>query len=324
MGFASLARFNNMINSLKFQILALSFDHHPLSRNWAFFQSETSCFVAFTGPLVAWPLLSLSHSLATYCELILRSLSLQKHSVLSASSKLVTKGLFLIAAWPFGLVALALAPHMTNFQQICYKPWTMTYWAIIMACLALLTALLLMAFGLGLYLGKKAATGKEDTTSLISSSSYQSARFGGCQSVQKKASSGLTGSPTTAFVMMVHTVDPPPFLDLSLKTANLLNFAMNVLLYLPCVVHMRPLAFEAEKATVKAEMAANDAFLLWTYVLILIGGSVTPVLHLMTDEALSSLGLDIVRKKARFWGHQRPIGLVQGQGHINETCNDTL
>ena len=53
--------------------------------------------------------------------------------------------------------------------------------------------------------------------------------------------------------------------------------------------------FKAEQQEDIAEMAIKDSFLLWTHVLVLIGGSVTPVLHLMTDEALSSLGLDMLR-----------------------------
>ena len=73
------------------------------------------------------------------------------------------------------------------------------------------------------------------------------------------------------------------------------------------------------------DLATSDTFLLWSYVLILIGGSVTPVLHLMTDEAVSSLGLDILRKKnccmkmswLRNTTSDRP-----GQEYNNDICND--
>ena len=40
---------------------------------------------------------------------------------------------------------------------------------------------------------------------------------------------------------MVHTVDPPPLLDLSLPSANVLSFLINLLLYVPAFVHLRPL-----------------------------------------------------------------------------------
>lgn len=69
--------------------------------------------------------------------------------------------------------------------------------------------------------------------------------------------------------------------------------------------------------------------MLWTHVLVLIAGSVTPVLHLMTDEALSSLGLDLLHRRShnlcccpaaicdKFCARQR-----QDQGHDNEACSD--
>ena len=75
-------------------------------------------------------------------------------------------------------------------------------------------------------------------------------------------------------------------------------------------------------------MAIKDSFLLWTHVLVLIGGSVTPVLHLMTDEALSSLGLDLARKKSAkscfswlFSGSCQKTHSID-EGHVNEACHD--
>ena len=58
----------------------------------------------------------------------------------------------------------------------------------------------------------------------------------------------------------------------------------------------------------------------------MIGGSVTPVLHLMTDEAVSSLGLDILRKKnccKMNWLSKNTSGNGStGQEYTNEACND--
>ena len=77
------------------------------------------------------------------------------------------------------------------------------------------------------------------------------------------------------------------------------------------------------------QMAVKDSFLLWTHVLVLIGGSVTPVLHLMTDEALSSLGLDMLRTNKSC----NPLQLCnqtccadrdRDEGHTNEACDEPL
>ena len=78
------------------------------------------------------------------------------------------------------------------------------------------------------------------------------------------------------------------------------------------------------------QMAVKDSFLLWTHVLVLIGGSVTPVLHLMTDEALSSLGLDMLRTNKSC----NPLQLCnqtccatsqgRGDGYKNEACDEPL
>ena len=120
--------------------------------------------------------------------------------------------------------------------------------------------------------------------------------------------------------MMVHTVDPPPFLDISLPSATVLNYFINLLLYIPSLVHLRP---REDSLTI-----FKDSFLLWTHVLVLIGGSVTPVLHLMTDEALSSLGLELLRRKSSLLNCcklcQNAPQENQGQGHVNQNCDEAL
>ena len=114
---------------------------------------------------------------------------------------------------------------------------------------------------------------------------------------------------------MVHTLDPPPFLDLSLPSATMLNYFINLLLFIPVLVHLRP--------TEQPYLTLPDSFLLWTQVLVLVGGSVTPVLHLMTDEAVSNLGLDMVRRNS--WSF-RPVSKSRerDEGHINEVCDESL
>lgn len=146
---------------------------------------------------------------------------------------------------------------------------------------------------------------------------------------QGSSGGGNSKSPMKA-TMMVHTVEPPPFLDISLPSATVLNYFINLLLYIPSLVHLRPRTtihnVEEEDLT---QMAVKDSFLLWTHVLVLIGGSVTPVLHLMTDEALSSLGLDMLRTNKSC----NPLQLCnqtccadrdRDEGHTNEACDEPL
>ena len=114
---------------------------------------------------------------------------------------------------------------------------------------------------------------------------------------------------------MVHTLDPPPFLDLSLPSATMLNYFINLLLFIPVLVHLRPS---------ESYLALPDSFLLWTQVLVLVGGSVTPVLHLMTDEAVSNLGLDMVRRNAWNFRFSMSKSRERDEGHINEVCDESL
>ena len=118
-GFFLLRVYNNILVFL--QILATSFEHHHHSGGnkiaispdhtvtiassgnsnaWSLWTlSESSCLLVFTTPLVAGPFMSLGHSLAIYCELILRSLCLQKHMVLVASQKFMQKGKESVIVW---------------------------------------------------------------------------------------------------------------------------------------------------------------------------------------------------------------------------------
>ena len=138
--------------------MATSFEqhHHPHTRSstptptgrWSLWTlSETTCLLVFTGPLIAGPLMSLGHSLVIYFELILRTLSLQKHMVLVASQNLVQKSLLSLLIWPLAVALLSALPMMSTFHQaICYRPWSITYWYIIIAIMSSLTVSLLLAW----------------------------------------------------------------------------------------------------------------------------------------------------------------------------------
>ena len=58
--------------------------------------SASTCFLFFTLPLVTGPLAVLGHTLAIYMELLLRSWSLAKHSIILASTKTLIHGLHVL------------------------------------------------------------------------------------------------------------------------------------------------------------------------------------------------------------------------------------
>lgn len=167
---------------------------------------------------------------------------------------------------------------------------------------------------------------KNESTNLVST--YHSAKYAGCDYKKKgnntsNASEDNSKSHANKATMMVHTVDPPPFLDISLPSATVLNFFINVLLFIPSLVHLRPRTDQSHESPIK------DSFMLWTHVLVLIAGSVTPVLHLMTDEALSSLGLDLLQNRSKNLACCCPKFFTAGkqsqdQGHDNEACDVSL
>ena len=78
------------------------------------------------------PLISQTHSLALYAELILRCYNLQKHLLLLASQKLVQRALGLLMFWPLILAGLSNLFRLSG--NVCYKSWSMTYWALVLGC----------------------------------------------------------------------------------------------------------------------------------------------------------------------------------------------
>ncbi len=87
--------------------------------------------------------------------------------------------------------------------------------------------------------------------------SYHSAKYAGCdskavggsQKKSKKKDYGLEKAELSSYreikptSLLVHTVEPPPFLDISLPSASLLNYFINLLLFIPSLVHLRPKAY---------------------------------------------------------------------------------
>ena len=140
-------QYSNLTNNFFIlQILASSFEQHQhqLEEGWNL--SEASCLLLFTFPLVVGPLISQTHSLAIYAELILRCYNLQKHLLLLASQKLLQRGLGLLMFWPLLLALISSFFGGANRGKVCYKSWSMTYWAIVMASTASLAIVLAALF----------------------------------------------------------------------------------------------------------------------------------------------------------------------------------
>ena len=72
---------------------------------------------------------------------------------------------------------------MNHFSRICYRPWSLTYWCLVMAFIILLFGLLAAFWVFNYVMQKKPhlwSNSANDTTSLISTSSgFHSARFAG-------------------------------------------------------------------------------------------------------------------------------------------------
>ena len=85
---------------IHFQILAMSFGGHKslleMKAEPQIWTSASTCFLFFTLPLVTGPLAVLGHTLAIYMELLLRSWSLAKHSIILASTKTLIHGLHVL------------------------------------------------------------------------------------------------------------------------------------------------------------------------------------------------------------------------------------
>lgn len=129
------------------KILASSFEQHQHQLEEGTWNlSEASCLLLFTFPLVVGPLISQTHSLAIYAELILRCYNLQKHLLLLASQKLLQRGLGLLMFWPLLLALISTFFGDSTGGQVCYKSWSMTYWAIVMASTASLAIVLAALF----------------------------------------------------------------------------------------------------------------------------------------------------------------------------------
>ena len=107
--------------------------------------------------------------------------------------------------------------------------------------------------------------------------------------------------PAQMTTMLVQTVDPPPFLNLSLPSVALLNFCVNLVLFMPILIHLYPHHSHGvnDNNNVIGDPfveARLDILLMWGHLLVLASAAFNPVMHLMSDEALSGLGLDLIRK----------------------------
>ena len=284
--------------------------------------SEKGCLLAFTVPIVAGPLMSMGHTAAIYFDLILRSLSPRNHAVLSASSKWLWWGLRGLIIFPFVLALISIAPKMSQFDRFCFKPWSLPFWCILVTTTALLLLLVLAIYTSNLVIQNRRRkylwpANVSDSSELIPTRSsmkrkqqarqntFHSAKSAGSNSVSnsnsKLSSQSTTQNKNSAdqpvnqqmTTMLVQTVDPPPCLSLSLTSVALLNFVANLIMFLPMLIHMYPHHEDQNEPFLRAR---SDVALSWSHLLVLASSAFNPVMNLMSDEALSSLGLDLIRK----------------------------
>ena len=100
--------------------------------------------------------------------------------------------------------------------------------------------------------------------------------------------------------LIIRTVEPTP-LDLSHSKESLLNFVACVVLTLPTLLHYSGYAGEVPTAnddSIQSLMEASlrDRWVPWAHLAVLVNGAFAPVLHLLSDDVLCGLGLEILNK----------------------------
>ena len=98
--------------------------------------------------------------------------------------------------------------------------------------------------------------------------------------------------------LIIRTVEPTP-LDLSHSKEALLNYVACLVLTLPALLHYSHYfgtVPEVEDGSLQGMMEASlkDRWLSWTHLFILLNGAYAPVLHLLSDDVLCGLGLEML------------------------------
>lgn len=300
-----------------------------------FFTSEALCLVTSTVPLVATPLISLGHALAMYTEQVLKTSSPAMHNILIASRSLVQTGFIGLWILPVVLAILPLAPGSTQFNQFCYNSWLPSYWYSVVTFVACMTVLLIAVWLMnrfiwsqnGRRLWYKSSGSHDDTVQLIgkrrTGTAFHSARSAG-SSGAGKVLNRLTGSDASAATMVVRTVDPPTFLDIPPSVASLINFFVTMLLCLPVFFHLKPAYHQSSSSLAEMVLLAeSDTLLPWGYLLVVVSGAFTPVVHLMCDEALSGLGLELIKAPSTDALPKITHNKSKQPGNDNEGCTCT-
>jgi len=104
--------------------------------------------------------------------------------------------------------------------------------------------------------------------------------------------------------LIIRTVEPTP-LDLSHSKESILNFIGSVLLTLPALLHYSnyfgevPLREEDNTVSSMSMMESSfkdERWISLTHLLVIINGAFAPVLHLLSDDVLCGLGLEMLNK----------------------------
>lgn len=96
------------------------------------------------------------------------------------------------------------------------------------------------------------------------------------------------------------TVEPTP-LDLSHSNESLINFVACLVLTLPTLMHYSRYVGETPAAANDSlqslmEASLRDKWVPWAHLAVLVNGAFAPVLHLLSDDVLCGLGLEILNK----------------------------
>ena len=310
----------------------------------SFFTSPWVCLLLCSAPLVASLGLALLHALALYAEQVLHALWLQAYMVVVSSPALIRLGFLVAWMLPFALAFPLLPVLLAFFDgerdiSFCYLPvvWTAEFSSSLVVFVGIVVVamtFLCVRFRFRSRISRRPAAGDSSSASAplvggkSASSAYRNsanARWTQPSAVSSKKPAKRPPAKTAIVMLSSSTATSSSSADGAVtfaqieeanRKASFINFLVVLLLHLPAIAHN---SLSLTEGDIRADLAAflasdedevilkraeADQRLAWTCLLVLLSGAFTPVLHLLTDDVISGLGLELFRSL----GRKRPSG----------------
>lgn len=338
-----------MFQLLSLVLLDASHSRTLLSKaDTSFFTSPWVCLLLCSAPLVASLGLALLHALALYAEQVLHALWLQAYMVVVSSPALIRLGFLVAWMLPFAL-AFPLLPVLLAFRDgertisFCYLPvvWTAEFSSslvLFVAVVVLAMTFLCLRFRRSRISSRSGAADSSSAPLIGGKSAFSAYRNSANARWAPTTTAAVDKKPAkrppakTAIVMLSSSTATSSSsadgavtfaqIEEANRKASFINFLAVLLLHLPAVAHN---SLSLTQGDIRADLAAflasdedevilrraeADQRLAWTCLLVLLSGAFTPVLHLLTDDVISGLGLELFRSL----GRKRPTSASSGSG----------